>query len=282
MLLPQLLITGILTGMVYGLVGVGFTLVLGVGKIANFAYGSLVALGMYFAYVLHEWTGLGPYVALLPGLVLFSLLGLGIAELFEWRARASGEIGELLIGLGVLLTIGGLLAVIFSDNPRTMDAAIQGGWEVFGFVVPWDKLLAGGFTFVLGLSLFLFIRRTRVGRAMRAVAENSQAAALHGVRTPVIRRLAVVISTAIAGISGILVSSFVVLTPEVGTNFLISAFAVVIVGGIGNTIGAVFAGMGVGVIEALSAGYLSSIWTTIVPLVIIFVALMVRPQIEEN
>jgi branched-chain amino acid transport system permease protein len=281
LLFEQLLIVGLITGSVYSLVGVGFTLVLGIGKIANFAHGSFVALGLYLALFAHDTLGLNAYEAFVPGLAVFAVIGVAVAELFEWRGRRVGEIGELLIGLALLLLIGGLLEVAFKDNPRTINGLSLGQLRVAGLAISGTELVAAGFTLVVAVCLYMFVRVSRWGRALRAVADNAEAAGLYGVRVPVARRSAVAISIVVAGAAGIVISPFTVLTPGVGTTYLITAFAVVIVGGIGNTLGAVLAGLGIGLVDSLSSGYLASYWTSLAPLIVILLVLLVRPETSE-
>jgi branched-chain amino acid transport system permease protein len=280
MLLEQLIIIGLITGAVYSLVGVGFTLVLGVGKVANFAHGSFVAVGLYFALFIKDQLGWNPYIALVPGFVFFVLVSVGVAELFEWRGRKVGEIGELLIGLALLLLIGGVLETAYGDKAKTIQGLTAGSLHIFGFVLSGTEIIAAVFTFALAAATYVFVRHSRRGRALQAVSENPEAAGLYGVHVPVARRAAVALSIVIAGIAGILISPFTVMTPSVGTNYLISAFAVVIIGGIGNPLGAVGAGLAIGLIESLSSGYLASYWTTLAPLIVILVFLLVQPERE--
>ncbi|MWA03605.1 hypothetical protein F8568_025115 [Actinomadura sp. LD22] len=278
MLFEQLLIAGLITGAVYSLVGVGFTLVLGVGKVANFAHGGFVALGLYTALFAHDHLGLNAYETLVPATLVFLVVGFGIGELFEWRARHAGEIGQLLVGLALLLLIGGLLEVLFKNDPRTIDGPTLGHVRVAGLTVHGTEIFAVAFTLATALLIYVVVRRTRWGRAMRAVAENAEAAGLYGIRTPMARRSALAVSIAIAGATGVVISPFTTLTPEVGTSYLISAFAVVILGRIGNPLGAVLAGLALGVVNSLSAGYLASYWTSLAPLLIILLVLLVRPD----
>jgi branched-chain amino acid transport system permease protein len=273
----QLIVVGLLTGAVLSLVGVGFTLVLGVGRIANFAHGALVGLGMYLGYATSTFLGLNPYVALVPSIILFGLLGWGISELFEWRGRKIGDIGELLVGLSLLLLINGLLAFTFGTDARTISNVDLGSVEIFGYLAPVTQLIAAGFTLVVALAIFFFVRSTRWGRALRAVSQNASAAGLQGIRVPIAQRAAVIVSIMLAGVAGMIISPFSVMTPAIGGAFLINAFAIVIIGGIGNTLGAVGAGLGLGVVSALATGYLDSAWASLAPLVIVLVMLLVRP-----
>jgi branched-chain amino acid transport system permease protein len=273
----QLLVLGLLDGAVLSLVATGFTLVLGVGKIANFAHGAFVAVGMYLGYEVYVAWRISPYLTLLPALVFFALIGWAVAEVFEQRGRKVGEVGELLVGLALLLLINGLLELFFTDNPKTLSGVNIGGVGVFGITIQLTQIVAGIFAFVLAGGLHVFIHTSRWGRALRATAEDPTVAGLYGVRVPVAQRAAVTLSIIVAGLAGIMIAPFTVLTPDIGTTFLISAFAVVVLGGIGNTQGAVIAGLFVGVADSLAAGYLSSYWTTLTPLIIILGYLLIRP-----
>ena len=273
----QLLVLGLLDGAVLSLVATGFTLVLGVGKIANFAHGAFVAVGMYLGYEVYVAWRISPYLTLLPALVFFALIGWAVAEVFEQRGRKVGEVGELLVGLALLLLINGLLELFFTDNPKTLSGVNIGGVGVFGITIQLTQIVAGIFAFVLAGGLHVFIHTSRWGRALRATAEDPTVAGLYGVRVPVAQRAAVTLSIIVAGLAGVMIAPFTVLTPDIGTTFLISAFAVVVLGGIGNTQGAVLAGLFVGVVDSLAAGYLSSYWTTLTPLIIILGYLLIRP-----
>jgi branched-chain amino acid transport system permease protein len=279
-LAEQLVVAGLLAGAVYGLVGVGFTLVLGVGRIANFAHGSFVAAGLYWALFFQDQFGLNPYFALLPGVVVFTLVGFAVAELFERRGRRVGEIGELVVGLAILLLVGGFLEAVYTDQPKTIHDLTLGGARVFGFVVFGTQIAAAVFTFAVAGGLYLFVRLSRLGRALRAVAEDPIAAGLYGVRVPGAQRFSVAMSVALASVAGIVISPFTTMYPQIGTEFLLTAFAVVIVGGIGNTLGAVLAGLAIGVADSLASGYLASYWTTLAPLILILVFLLFQRESE--
>ncbi len=273
----QLLVLGLLDGAVLSLVAIGFTLVLGVGKIANFAHGAFVAVGMYLGYEAYVAWRISPYLTLLPALVFFAVIGFVMAEVFEQRGRKVGEVGELLVGLALLLLINGLLELFFTDNPKTLSGVNIGGLGVFGITIQMTQIVAGIFAFALAGGLHVFIHTTRWGRALRATAEDPVVAGLYGVRVPVAQRAAVTLSIVVAGLAGVMIAPFTVLTPDIGTTFLISAFAVVVLGGIGNTRGAVIAGLFVGVVDSMAAGYLSTYWTTLAPLIIILGYLLIRP-----
>jgi branched-chain amino acid transport system permease protein len=273
----QLFVLGLLDGAVLSLVAIGFTLVLGVGKIANFAHGAFVAVGMYLGYEAYIAWRISPYLTVLPAVVFFALIGWAMAEVFEQRGRKVGEMGELLVGLALLLLINGLLELFFTDNPKTLSGVNIGGIGVFGITIQLTQIVAAAFAFALAAGLHVFIHTSRWGRALRATAEDPVVAGLYGVRVPVAQRAAVTLSIIVAGLAGVMIAPFTVLTPDIGTTFLISAFAVVVLGGIGNTRGAVIAGLFVGVVDSMAAGYLSSYWTTLAPLILILGYLLIRP-----
>jgi branched-chain amino acid transport system permease protein len=277
MFFAQLLILGLLAGAVLSLVAIGFTLVIGVGKIANFAHGAFVAVGMYLGYEAFVAWRISPYLTLLPAVALFGLAGWAMAEVFERRGRKVGEVGELLVGLALLLLINGLLEALFSDSPRSLTGVNIGFVSVAGISIPWTELVAAIFTFMVAGGLHVLIRISRWGRALRATAEDPLVAGLHGIRVPIVQRAAVTLSIVVAGLAGVIIAPFTVLTPSAGTTYLISAFAVVVLGGIGSTAGAVVAGLVIGVADSMAAGYLSSYWTTLAPLLIILGYLLIRP-----
>jgi branched-chain amino acid transport system permease protein len=281
MYFAQLFISGLLSGAVLGLIGVGFSLVLGVGKIANFAHGAFVAVGLYAGYWIGHDLGVNPYLLVVPVALAFGVVGWGVAEIYERRGRKVGPIGELLVGLALLLVLNGGLAEIFGENPVNLTDYQLGSLTVFHEAISGSELVAAIFTVTIAVCIYLFLRMSRWGRALRAVAENASAAGLYGVRVPVARRAAVVGSIVLAGVSGLLISPFTVMTPEAGSTYLIAAFAVVILGGVGNAVGAVAAGLVVGVIDSLAVGYTSTAWTTLVPLLIILSYLLIRPVSVE-
>ena len=165
----QLLIVGLLGGSVLSLVGVGFTLVIGVGKIANFSHGAFVGLGMYFAYWGHRTFDISPYWMVLPAIVVFTAAGIGVAELFEWRGRKIGELGILLVGLALLLFIEGMLAVIFGSEVVTLTGESLGSVSVLGLNIGIEDIVAAVFTLVVAVGIYAFVKMSRWGRALRAV-----------------------------------------------------------------------------------------------------------------
>jgi branched-chain amino acid transport system permease protein len=198
--------------------------------------------------------------------------------MFEWRGRKVGELGVLLVGLALLLFIEGLLSVVFGADVVRVQGQELGSVGAFGLNVRGSEIIAAVFTFVVAAGIWIFVRLTRWGRAIRAVAENPEAAGLYGVRVPIAQRAAVTASIVLAGVAGVMISPFSQMTPQVGSGFLISGFAVVIIGGIGNTLGAVAAGLAIGLLNALSAGYLSSAWVGLTPLIVILGVLLARPN----
>lgn len=275
-LFANLILLGILAGAVYGLVGIGFTMVLGVANVANFAHGSLVVLGMYFTYLLYTQLGINPYVALLPGVVVFALIGAAMAALFRTRADAGGETGELLLGLGFLLIIESGLQIAYGPGPKPLNYS-EASVTIFGNEILITKIAALVIAVILALMVHRLIRATALGRSMQAVAIDPEGAGIQGIPVVRVRDATVAISVVIAGAAGIVISPFTIMTPFGGAGFLLSAFAVVVIGRLGSARGAVLAGLLIGIIESLASGYLSSGWAPIVSLGIVLVFLIIRP-----
>ncbi len=214
-------------------------------------------------------------------MILFAIVGVGVAELFEWRGRKVGEIGELLIGLALLLVIGGLLEVLFTDNSRTITGPVLGHIRIAGLSISGAQIVAVAFTLATSLGLYVFLRVSRWGRALRAVADNGEAAGLYGVRVPIARRAAVTISIVVAGAAGLVISPFTVLTPDVGSTYLISR-----VRRGDRRRDRQRAGRRPGRHrhrrrDLAVAGYLASYWTSLAPLIVILAVLLLRPQLSE-
>jgi branched-chain amino acid transport system permease protein len=275
-LFANLIVLGILAGAVYGLVGIGFTMVLGVARIANFAHGSLVVLGMYFTYLLYTQVGINPYVALLPGVVVFAILGAGMAALFRTRSDAAGETGELLLGLGFLLIIESGISLVAGPGPKPLNYS-EASVNIFGNEVEVTKLIALGLAAILAVAVNMLIRSTSLGRSMQAVSLDAEGARIQGISVDRVKDATVAISVVIAGIAGIAISPFTVMTPFGGAAFLLSAFAVVVIGRLGSPIGALFAGLFIGIIQSLASGYIASTWAPLVSLGVVLVFLIVRP-----
>ncbi|MEK4387010.1 branched-chain amino acid ABC transporter permease [Solibacillus sp. FSL W7-1464] len=278
-LLFQSLIDGILMGGIYGLVAIGLTLIFGVMKIINFAQGALLMLGMYVSYWCFALFGLSPYLSLpLSALVLF-FIGAGMQRGILQRMAGAPDHNQLLVTLGITLFIENLALVVFKPDFRSVTVdGIPNSISFLNLNIHTTKLIAFGFTIVLAIGLFFFLRKTYIGKSIRATSMNSGGAALVGVNIKKINYIAFGIGAALAGIAGALITPFFYTSPSVGSSFILIAFVVVVLGGLGNFLGALVGGVLIGVTEALGGAILPGSLKELVPYVIFILVLLLKPN----
>jgi branched-chain amino acid transport system permease protein len=277
-LLLAALVGGILTGGVYALVALGLTLIYGVLHIVNFAHGALLMVAMFGAWLLASQFGLDPLLAL--PLLTLAMFGVGWA-LYRFvldRVARGNDQATLLATLGLAVVLNNAALVIFGGDSRSIETPygldmVQAG----PLLLPLAKLVAFGCAMALAGLLWAFMALTDTGRAIRAVAHEPEGARLVGIRPPQIFALAYGIGTACLGAAGCLLLPSYYVSPQVGNVFVLTAFTVVVLGGMGSFPGAVLGGLLVGVAENLGGLYLGeSLGPICVPLVFIAV-LLLRP-----
>jgi branched-chain amino acid transport system permease protein len=250
LLLPAL-IGGLANGAVYALVALGLTLVYGVLHIINFAHGSLLMLALYAAWILWAALGVSPYLAL-PGLVvLFFVLGYALQSWVIGPAGQGRDANVLLVTLGLSIVIDNLALAAFGPATRTADIPLATRTIDLGVMyLPLPRLIAFAAALVLSGLLWLLLSRTDLGRAIRAVARERDAASLVGIRVAHIHAVTFGIGTAcVAAAACLLLPSFYV-SPDAGYAFVLVAFTTVVMGGMGSFPGALLAGLLIGVIES--------------------------------
>jgi branched-chain amino acid transport system permease protein len=274
----QAIVTGILTGGVYGLVAMGLTLIFGVLDIVNFAHGAFLALALFVTYGVVQAGGVHPYLALLVAVPV--MFGLGWLVQFTVLNRAMGRPleNQLLITLGVSLLIENGLLLFLGADPRSVSFPGDRGITIFGAVASLSRVLAFVAALVLACGLYLLLRRTRVGTAIRAVAASQQGAALVGVDVRHIYALTFALGTACAGAAGTLVAPFTTIEPTTGSLFTIIAFVVVVLGGMGNVLGALAGGVLIGLAEQLGGIYLPGQSPLLTVFAVFLLVLFLRPQ----
>lgn len=274
----QAVLTGLMIGGVYGLVAMGLTLIFGVLDIVNFAHGAFLAIALYITVEMVGRTGIHPYVALLVSVPLMFLLGAAVQRFVLAGAIGRPLENQLLITLGIALLIDNGLLLFFGPNPRSVSLPGDSGVQVFGAVVTVSRLLAFGVALVLAGLLYLLLQKTRLGTAIRAVAANDAGAQMVGIDTRRIYMATFAIGTACAGAAGVLVSPLVTIEPTTGELFNIIAFVVVVLGGMGNVVGALVGGLIIGLTEQLGAIYLPGQSPLLSVFIVFVLVLFLRPQ----
>lgn len=286
MAVSQFVVNGLLVGALFAAVGVGFALIWGVVDIINLAHGEMVMLGGYVSYwAITVATGdanASPLLALASVLVAVAVLfAVGYALQRVLVSRVSGEdpFLTLLVTFGLSILIQQLALQAWSANPRSVavDFAAQ-SMTWFGLVVPKTKFVAFVGAIALTVALFAFLTNSRTGRAIRAVAESPEAAALVGIDVEHTRATTFGLSSAIAGGAGAFVAMILNIQPQMGLIYTLKSFVIVVFGGIGSVPGALVGGLLLGTVEELTAGLISSQWTLAVSFTLLIVLLVVKPS----
>jgi len=270
-------IDGLMLGFVYGLAAMGLTLIFGVMKVINLAHGPVIALGMFAVLVLSQTFGLNPYIALALVLVIGLVFGVAIYFIAVDRVINAPELTTLLATFSVNLMIIGIGTVIFTTTPRAVDVdlgALRGG----GVTVLGTHIVSVLISIVVAAGLYALLFRTRVGKSIRAVANNRSAAELMGIDSRRMLALAFGIGTALAMTAGGLLSTLFSFTILSGTTYEVKSFVIVVLDGLGNPTGALVGGIALGLLEGVATVFIPVSWVPVLEYVIFVLVLLVRPS----
>jgi branched-chain amino acid transport system permease protein len=275
--------SGITLGGMYALVAMGLTLQYGVSRIMNLAYGELVIVASFIAFVFMTSLGINPIVGLLIIIPASFVLNWVIYRILLTplvaRAKNRGmlEVDSILATFGLLFIVQGVLLVWFGGNYYSYDF-LNNAVNIFGATIAANRLVALGFAVVIGLGFYLILTRTRMGTALRAVAVDPTAARLVAIDVNFASCFAFALGGAMAAVGGVLVSMFLTFSTSMGVVFTMKALIVVIMGGVGNMLGALIAGLILGVAESLVATYIDPGLTIAVTYVIFLLVLLIKPS----
>jgi branched-chain amino acid transport system permease protein len=263
----------------YAVIAAGLTIIFGVMRVINMAHGELIMLGMYLAFWAFTLGGVGQGLALLISLPLFLALGAGIyAGVVSRVERRAGEMGTLLATAGLSYVLANAAQLLWKADYRSLPAALAYQSVSFrGIALNVSLLRAFGLSALLLSATYAFLIYTDVGRAIRATAQDQEAAALMGVRIHRTNITAFSLGTALAGMAGVLLTPVFYVYPYVGRVFIIKAFVVVVLGGMGSVIGATLGGLLFGVVESVASLFLSSGYRDAIGLVIFLLVLLLKP-----
>ena len=256
--LVQLFIAGVLQGGIYSLISIGLTLIWGVMQIVNFAHGEYLMLGMYATFWLFQLYGINPYFSLLFTTPLLFLLGILTQRLIIRPILNAPPVTQIFSTVGLQIVLQNLALVLWRPDYRNLNlSASTSNLKFHGLIISFPRLMAFGITLVMVAALFLFLKKTYVGKALRATADNKRAAHLMGINVNRLYHLALGMGTACVGIAGGILMPMYPVFPTVGGYFVLIAFVVVVLGGMGNMAGAFVGGLIIGLAEAFSGFYIS-------------------------
>ena len=273
-------VNGLSLGSVYALGAVGLTLVYGILKLVNFAHGDFLTFGAYMAYLVNVTWGMPLVVAVFFAMLTTAALGL-FFERIMWRpmrARGAGFLQLLLMSIGLALVLRSVVQWFWSTQVKILDVNVTSSIEFLGLRLGRTQLIVivVGFAVLIGVGLML--RYSLLGKRMRAISDDLELAETSGIDTTRVITYTWLFAGALAGLAGVLAGAVTELTPELGFELLLPIFAAVIVGGIGDPLGALAGGITLGVVTEWSTMFVDSRWKTSVAFVVLVVVLVIRPQ----
>lgn len=275
----QVAVSGLLLGGVYALLSVGLTLIFGVVKIINFAHGELLMIGMYITYLLFASIGLNPYLSVVIVAPALFLIGMVIQRLVIQPIQEASAMMKIFATCGLFIVLQNLALMIFRGDYRTIQMGMSMATINFsGVSVSLPRLVTFAAAVIIFGLLYLMLRYTFVGKALRALAESRPMAQLMGIRVYRLNLLAFGIGAALTGIAGAFLLPFTYVYPTIGGIYTLIAFVVVVLGGLGNMVGAFLGGLSLGLIESFSGTYISPALKEATYFVIFILILLVRPQ----
>ena len=277
--LIQTLISGLSLGSIYALIALGYTMVYGIAKMLNFAHGDIIMVGAYAVITAVFTMGLPPFIAILISIALCALLGIVIEFLAYRPLRQAQPLAVLITAIGVSYLLQNLALLIYGSEQKAFPTIVAlPTVHIGGVYIDGITLATLVVTAVIMVALSLFINKTRMGKAMRAVSEDKEAAELMGISVNRTITVTFAIGSALAGVAAIFYgAAYTYIRPTTGAMPGIKAFTAAVFGGIGSIPGAMLGGILLGLIEQLSKTYISTLWADAIVFAVLVVVLVVKP-----
>jgi branched-chain amino acid transport system permease protein len=275
----QTLVSGVLTGALYAMIGIGLTVVFGVMRIINLAHGEMVMLGMFGAFWGQALWRLDPFLSLLLWTPLMFLAGVLVYRVLLRRIIQGGELNTLLYTAGFSLLVANVALFAWKGDYRTI--TLSYGLEPLrplGISVAVPLAVAFALALAITGALYVFLGRTNLGRAIRATSQNTEAAILMGIDVETVAMVTFGLGTALAGAAGVLLAPSLYLYPTVGELLIVKCFVIVVLGGLGSVPGAIAGGVLLGVVESMGAVYVSAAYKDGIGFVLFLLVLLYRPS----
>jgi branched-chain amino acid transport system permease protein len=277
--LLQLTLNGIALGLLYALIAVGLSLIFGVMEIINFAHGEFLMLGAYAMTFALPVLGLLYWPAIAVAILAIMLFGFMVYEVLLIRLKPEEFERSILVTLGLSIIVIHVMQYLFTATPRMVDTQYGfEGVEIGSIRITWTRIIGACSALAAFAGLYIVLRYTQFGRAMRAIAQNRDAALMVGIRPRVVARNAVVLAAGLCGLAGAAIAPIQLVTPYMGQFLIFKAFALVIIGGLGNIPGAIVAALGLGLVESWIGGFFEIVWQEAAVFVIMIAVLFVRPD----
>lgn len=275
----QSLISGILIGGVYALIGIGLTIIFGVMRVINFAHGDILMVGMYGTYFLFTLFHIDPFVSIIITIPLMFLYGAFLQKVFINRALNALPQNQILLTIGMGLIMSNTIMLAFTSDYKILSTTYSSGSvTILGISVSEPLVVSFVITLAITAALYWFLYRTDTGQAIRATAQDREAAQLMGINVKRMALIAFGLGSALAGTAGALISPTYYIFPQVGSVFTLKAFVITVLGGMGSIVGATLGGVLIGVAESVGGVYLGSGWKDVIVFVLFLLVLLFKPS----
>ncbi|HEY3067693.1 MAG TPA: branched-chain amino acid ABC transporter permease [Methylomirabilota bacterium] len=276
-MVAQVVVSGILSGALYAMVALGLALIFGVMRVINVAHGPLLMLGAYTTYFLYAAFGMNPYLTLPVSMAVLFVLGMLLQHTLVHRVVDAPELSSLLLTFGISIALVNVAQLVFTSDLRAVEY-LTGSWLVGPVALSKSRVVAFAVAAALTAGAFLFLRSTRLGKAIRATSQSREVAMVCGIDVRRIHLITFGLAAALAAAGGTLISVIVAIQPEMGQIWTFKSFLVIVLGGAGNYPGALLGGMLLGLVEQLASLVLTTQLSEAVAYVLLVVVLLVRPS----
>jgi branched-chain amino acid transport system substrate-binding protein len=275
----QSLVSGILIGGVYALIGIGLTIIFGVMRVINFAHGDIMMIGMYLTYTLFTLAGIDPFASLLITVPLMFMFGAFLQKVFINRVLDDNHQNQILLTIGLGLIMSNTMMLIHTSDYKILTTSYSSdSLNLFGISISLPLSISFAITVAITSLLYWFLLKTDTGQAIRATAQDREAARLMGINVKRMSIIAFGLGASLAGAAGALISPTYYIFPQIGGVFTLKAFVITVLGGMGSIFGATLGGIIIGIAESVSAAYISSGWKDVVVFVLFLLVLLLKPS----
>ncbi len=272
----QIAINLVMLTSIYALIALGLNLIYGMLRIVQFAHGQLFMIGAFIVWVMCANVGLNYYLSLLITTVIVGLASL-VMERFFYRPLKGSVMPSLLMGIGLLMGLEGAFRLGFGGREHYIENPLPGTLHFFDVTVPQSRLLIMGVAIACIIVMFLFLKKTKMGQAMRAVAQDTEAASFQGIDVNRVRPLGFAIASGLAGLAGGLMMTITYVTPYIGSPLVIKGLLIIVLGGMGSLTGAVLGALVLGTIDSLALTFIGE-YAALLSYVLVMIILAIRPR----
>jgi branched-chain amino acid transport system permease protein len=275
----QLLINGILFGTMYGIAAIGLSLIFGTMRIVFIAQGTMIILAAYGSFWLFKLWGMDPYVSILFVVPASLIVGIGFYQALFRKVAKAGQFPTLLIAFGLMALLENLMFVVFTGNTRALQTSYSTyALTLFGMKISFGRLMVFVMAILGTAGVTFFLKKTLLGKAVRAASENLEYAMLVGITPHQVNTVTFALGMGLAGLAGVATATTYAFDPFSGFVFGLKAMIALALGGMGNVAGALLGGMLLGVVESYSAFLLSGGWADVISYAVFLLVLMFKPE----